>query len=56
MKASWNPAKKTYEIEMTEKELGTLNFALVIAKYETKASGVADLLDKFTKLNDVGAA
>lgn len=55
MKASWNPAQKKYQIEMTEKELGVLIFALTCAKYETKDPAVAELQKAYLNLNSSGA-
>ena len=52
MKAVWSNKKKTYEIEMSEKELGVLIFGLTVARYETKDAGVAVLQEEFLDLNN----
>jgi hypothetical protein len=55
MKAVWNSSKNTYEIEMTKQELGTVLFALTIAKQNTRMpssiAAVADLQKEFLNLN-----
>lgn len=53
MKAYWNTEDKCYGIQYTERELGTLIFALTVAKYETHDATVAELQENMLDVMNI---